>query len=126
MYVGSAPVDEKLISYAARQIQELGASPIFVADGRDPRGAAVLARADHALICWGDADEMSIFDALESPAIESWRAAKPEGRLVLLACPPGSQTKMRACELGQFGPADLVIDGTIEQIRSTLGPLLVR
>lgn len=117
VYVGSAPVDEKLISYVARQIQELGASPIFVADG---------ARADHALICWGDTDEISILEALESPAIESWRAAKPEGRLVLLACPPHSQTKMRVCGLGKFGPADLVIDGTIEQIRSTLEPILVR
>lgn len=114
VYVGCLPLDQKLGLDVARQVKELGASPIL----------APVGHAEQAFFCWGEADEASILDALDSPSIRNWRTAKPKGRLIVVACPPHSPTKAAACELGEFGPADAVIDGTTGDLRGKLATYL--
>jgi hypothetical protein len=131
VYIAALPVDQELALAVARRVKELGAAPIFAPTDREGEArvaleSALLSRADHVLFCWGEADEASLLDALEAQPVQSWRAARPSGRLGLVVGPPDSATKHAARALGEFGAADLIVDATAEVAPRDLQPLLTK
>ena len=118
-YIGALPVDQKLVVEFGRRFKEFGLSLIL-----GPADPSTLKRADRVIWCWGEADEASMVDALESPALQGWRAANPAARIILLACPPASDSKATACQLDTFGAADFVLDVTATDFGGRLASLV--
>ena len=119
VFVGAPAGDRDLLDAMAKRIKALGAKPIF-------GPTTLLARADHVVYCWGQADEAAMLDAVDGPAIQAWRAAHPGGRICLVTFPPMTETKASALEVGSYGEADAVTDSNSDdletQLRSVVAP----
>jgi hypothetical protein len=112
-YVGALPVDQRFRDVVARRIKALGASPIF-------GPTTLLARADHVIFCWGQADEIGLLDELDTPALRTWRASHPAAHICLVIFPPVTDTKLSALEVGSYGEADCVIDANSDDLDAQL------
>jgi len=76
--------------------------------------------------CWGEADETDVINALDTASRQFAASPGTEGKVCLLLCPPDSEIKQDAAELGSFGTADLIIDARQALRNSDLELLLGR
>ncbi len=106
VYVTAAPADQALALAVAKQLTESGIKALLVPSDT---GFALAGRADHLAFCWGAANEEAVAEALDRLDTPQWRAARPGGKIWLLAGPPESESKKLACELDSFGTADAVV-----------------
>jgi hypothetical protein len=121
VFLAAAPVDQKLILATAKQLKEFGIRTIFApAD----TAFAAASRADHLVLCWGEADELTVMDTLDRLAAAEWRSLRPNGKICLLVFGPANDTKDFACEIGDFGAADHVLDATNPLDRETITSIL--
>jgi len=129
VFVGALSIDLAHGVSMVQRIKETGGNPTLVplnpgATAGNERMAAMLERADHAVFCWGQADEASVFDALASPVLENWRAKRSKGRVCLAIFVPDSDMKSAALISGSFGAADIVVDASDGELGMKLQPLV--
>jgi len=131
VFIAYLPTDQAVGLMAAKRFKELGAGQVFfgaIGAAGSPeaaeRQATLIARAEHVVFAWGATDALDIVEALDAPVFGRWRTARPEGRLCLFVGDPPNELKASAVELGCFGPADLVIDGQLDDLRGAVQPLL--
>jgi hypothetical protein len=114
IYVGALlPTDQGLLTGMVKRIKALGANACF-------GPSTLLAKADHAVFCWGQADEVGMFEALDAPVLQTWRANHPAGQLCLVLFPPMTDTKASALEIGSYGEADCVVDSNSDELEAQL------
>lgn len=110
IYLAAAPVDLKLSIEAGKCLKEHGQKVLIC-----PSDSAyeLASRADHLAFCWGDADEITVMDALKRLDSSEWRRLRPNGKLQLILFGPDSNTKQIARDIESFGAADLVVDASM-------------
>ena len=108
IYLAFTMPDQKLALETAKRLKEAGARPILSANNSS---FSLASRADHAIVCWGAADDLEVFEALDRLAENDWRRLHPNGKLLLLSFNADSDAQQMARDLDSYGAADAVLDG---------------
>ncbi|HTR10552.1 MAG TPA: toll/interleukin-1 receptor domain-containing protein [Paraburkholderia sp.] len=109
VYIAAAPVDLKLSVEAGKRLKERGQKVLIFPSDIEYQLAS---RADHVAFCWGEADEITVMEALDRFDSSEWRRLRPNGKLQLILFEPNSNVKQIAREIESFGAADFVVDST--------------
>lgn len=128
--VSSLPTDGSLGLSMARRLKDLGADPLMFsmemeAEGREAREEKFLKRVEHVLFCWGQADEASVIEAVDSAAIQRWHASRLKSHVCIVCFPPASSFKSSVIALGSYGASDVIVDANSAELDARLNLLLV-
>jgi len=129
VWLAALTADRELLKTAMRALQPLDVKLMPALLGSEPRNRqaaeALLRGSDHAIFCWGKAEEAEVMEAMASPAMLDWQAGRPGAHAVLACFGPHDESKQMACELSVFASADVVVDCEAAGWSARLAPLLV-